>query len=108
VERPRDTLPERPLAFRPTHLLTLTADVRVWRGLTAGADWRYTSRLERVDLYENEPRVAARVLDLRAVWDGEPLAVRFALTNALNHIHGLLPRTLAPVRAATVAVTWTR
>lgn len=108
VELARDTLPQRPLTFRPRHLLTLSADYRVWRRLSVGADWRYISRLARVDLYENEPRLAARVLDLRALWSAEPLAVRVALSNALNYIYGLLPRTLAPVRTVSVALTWTR
>ena len=107
-ELARDTVPERPLAFRPEHVVTVTADWRVWRRLSVGADWRYASRLERVDLYETDPRVPSNTVDLRAGWEGEPLAIRLLFDNAFNYIHGYLPRTLAPVRSLSVVATWTR
>jgi len=101
-----DTSPARALAFRPRHLLTLSADYAL--GATAlGADFRYTSRFERVELYETDPRVSAKVLDLRASWTGGSLAAHLLVSNALNYIYNLVPRTLAPVRAVSVAVTWT-
>ena len=101
-----DTTPARPLPFRPRHLLTLSADYAL--GAAAlGADFRYTSRFERVELYETDPRVSAKVLDLRASWTHGPLAAHLLVSNALNYIYNLVPRTLAPVRAVSVAVTWT-
>ncbi len=101
-----DTTPARPLAFRPRHLLTLSADYALGAA-SLGADFRYTSRFERVELYETDPRVSAKVLDLRASWTGGSLAVHLLVSNALNYTYSLVPRTLAPVRAATVAVSWT-
>src|SRR5216684_2223907 len=63
-ELAHDGLPERPLAFRPRHLVTLGADYQ--RGaVSVGGDFRYTSRFERVELYETDPRVAEKVLNLR-------------------------------------------
>ena len=101
-----DTTPARPLPFRPRHLLTLSADYAL--GAAAlGADFRYTSRFERVELYETDPRVSTKVLDLRASWTHGPLAAHLLVSNALNYIYNLVPRTLAPVRAVSVAVTWT-
>jgi len=47
------------------------------------------------------------VLDLRAVWRHGPLAAHVLVSNALNYIYNLVPRTLAPVRTITLAVTWT-
>ncbi|OLC05769.1 MAG: hypothetical protein AUH42_06805 [Gemmatimonadetes bacterium 13_1_40CM_70_11] len=100
------TVPEQPLAFRPKHLLTLGADY-TWRAFGLGADFRYTSRFERVELYPDDPRVAPKVFDLRASWQRRDLSVRLLVGNALNYIYNLVPRTLAPVRTVTVTATWT-
>ena len=99
-------MPQRPLAFRPRHLLTLGVDY-VWNALTAGADFRYSSRFERVELSPpSDPRVAAEVLDLRAGWTHGPATVRLLVANALNYLYSLAPRTLAPVRTTSVTFTY--
>ncbi|HET7789858.1 MAG TPA: TonB-dependent receptor [Gemmatimonadales bacterium] len=100
-----DTAPDQPLAFRPRHLLTLTADYG-WEQFSVGADFRFSSREERVEIYETDPRVSAKVLDLRAGYERGPVAVRVQASNVLNYIYNLVPRTLAPVRALTATVTW--
>jgi len=46
-------------------------------------------------------------VDLHAGWTRGPLAAHLLVSNALNYIYTLVPRTLAPVRKVTVAVTWT-
>lgn len=97
--------PARPLAFRPRHLVTLGADYRLGPALV-GADFRYMSRMERVELFDGDPRVAAKVLDLRAAVARGPLAARLLVTNALNYLYALVPRTLAPVRAVSLTVGW--
>ena len=105
----RDLDLDAALAFRPKHLLTLTADYR-WRAFGVGGDFRYASRFERVELYDDprvDPRVDAKVLDLRASWESGPFAARALLTNALDYIYNLVPRTLAPVRTLSVTLTWT-
>lgn len=105
----RDLTRDSVLSFRPRHLLTVSADYR-WRSLSAGADFRYTSRIERIELEEffgQDPRVAARVLDLRAGWQEGPLSARILVTNALNYIYNFVPRTLEPVRTISVVATWT-
>ena len=105
-ELAHDTTPTRPLAFRPRHLLTLDADYALG-AVSVGAALRYSSRFERVELYETDPRVAAKVVDLHAGWTRGPLAAHLLVSNALNYIYNLVPRTLEPVRKLTVAVTWT-
>ncbi|HXF96609.1 MAG TPA: TonB-dependent receptor [Gemmatimonadales bacterium] len=104
-ELARDTLPERPLAFRPRHLATASADYDL-APFGVGADFRYMSRLDRVDVYPDDPRVAAKVFDLRASYRRGPLQVHLLLANALNYIYALVPRTLAPVRTVSVTLTW--
>ena len=107
-----DTVPEQPLAFRPRHLLTLSGDY-VAGPVSVGADFRYSSRVERIELeqlaelgYVDGRRVAAAVLDLRAAWRGGPWTVRALLANALNYAYNLVPETLAPVRTGTLSLTW--
>jgi iron complex outermembrane receptor protein len=105
----RDLATDSLLAFRPKHLLTLAADYR-WRALSVGADFRYSSRIERIELepvFGGDPRVAAKVLDLRAGWQRGPLSAWLLVTNALNYIYNLVPRTLEPVRTVSVILTWT-
>ena len=105
----RDRASDSVLAFRPKHLATLAADY-AWRSISMGADCRYVSRIERIELesrYGPDPRVAAKVLDLRASWKRGPLSARLLVTNALNYIYNLVPRTLEPVRTLSVTLTWT-
>jgi iron complex outermembrane receptor protein len=105
---PGTTTPE-PLAFRPRHLLTLSADYALPAAITAGADFRYASRPERIELegFVDPRRVAVKVLDLRAAWKRGPLDVRLLVANALDYIYNLVPETLAPVRTVTVTAVWT-
>jgi len=99
------------LAFRPTHLLTLTADYApggsggAW---SVGADFRYASRPQRIELegFVDERRVAVKVLDVRAGWAGGPLGVRLLVANALNYMYNLVPQTLEPVRTVSVTAVW--
>jgi len=107
-----DTVPEQPLAFRPRHLLTLSADYGVGPA-SVGADFRYSSRVEHIELeqlvaagYVDGRRVAASVLDLRAAWRQGPWTVRVLVANALNYAYNLVPETLAPVRTGTLSLTW--
>ena len=105
-ELAHDTVPQRPLAFRPRHLLTLGADYTAGE-LGVGAEFRYSSRFERVELTPpSDPRVAVKVLDLRAGWAHGPASVRLLLANALNYLYNYAPRTLEPVRTASVTFVY--
>lgn len=105
----RDLGVDSVLAFRPRHLVTLGADY-TWRAFSAGADFRYVSRIERIELalsYANDPRVATDVLDLRAGWQHAAASIRLLVANALNYIYSLTPGTLEPVRTFSAVVAWT-
>lgn len=106
-ELAHDTVPERPLLYRPRHLLTLSADY-TWHRIGVGADWRYSSRFERQDpLFPGDPRLEGRILDLRASWTAGPLEAHLKVANALNYIYNLAPRVLEPVRTTTLTLTYT-
>ena len=99
------------LAFRPTHLLTLTTDYApggtggAW---SVGADFRYASRPQRIELegFVDERRVAVKVLDVRAGWTRGPLGVRLLVANALNYMYNLVPQTLEAVRTVSITAVW--
>ena len=101
---------EGPLAFRPRHLLTLGADYTLG-AIGVGADFRFASRPERIELegFVDPRRVPVKVLDLRAAWKpaGGSVQVRVLATNVLNYIYNLVPETLAPVRTVTLTAVWT-
>jgi len=97
-----------PLAFRPKHLLTLTGDYSL-RAFGVGADFRYASRVERIELedFVDARRVPVKVLDLRASWKQGPVELRLLAANVLNYIYNLVPQALAPVRTVTLTAVWT-
>ena len=96
-----------PLAFRPRHLVTLGADYTVGP-VGVGADFRFASRPERIELegFVDPRRVPVKVLDLRARWSSGPVEFRLLATNVLNYIYNLVPETLAPVRTVTLTAVW--
>ena len=96
-----------PLAFRPRHLITMSADYTLGR-FGVGADFRYASRPERIELegFVDSRRVAMHVLDLRGSWHRGPVELRFLAANVLNYIYNLVPETLAPVRTVTLTALW--
>src|SRR5204863_7952332 len=77
-----------PLAFRPRHLVTLGADYTVGP-VGVGADFRFASRPERIELegFVDPRRVPVKVLDLRARWTSGPVEFRLLATNVLNYIY---------------------
>lgn len=96
-----------PLAFRPRHLLTLSGDYTLG-GFAVGADFRYSSRVERIELegFVDARRVPVKVLDLRAGWKQGSVELRLLAANVLNYIYNLVPQTLAPVRTVTLTAVW--
>jgi outer membrane receptor for ferrienterochelin and colicins len=97
-----------PLAFRPRNLLTLGADYFLGP-VDLGADFRYASSPERIELegFVDARRVPVKVLDLRAAWKQGPVELRLLAANVLNYIYNLVPETLAPVRTVTLTAVWT-
>ena len=109
-ELPHDSLGvqtrERPLFFRPRHLLTLSADYQ-WGRLGVGADWRFASHFEGSDpIFGSDQRFDQKVLDLRASWRAGPLEAHVKIANALNYLYNLAPRTLEPVRTTTLTLAY--
>jgi len=109
----RDLTLDLPLAFRPQHLVTLSADWQLTRpaargaALSAGFDAHVASAPQRVEIYESDRRVSERTLDLRATWDLGALAVIAKVANVFDYIYTLVPRTLEPPRTYSLSLTAT-
>jgi iron complex outermembrane receptor protein len=108
----QDLTGNQPLAFRPRHLATVSAD---WLTDLAGAgtvtlgfDARLASRPARVEIFEGDRRVPARTLDLRASWQRRSVTLIAKVENAFNYIYTLVPRTLEPPRTFSLALTFER
>jgi outer membrane receptor protein involved in Fe transport len=99
--------PNAPLAYRPAHQLKLSADYALGPA-GVGADFRFASRPERIELEEfvDPRRVPMHVLDLRAQWTHGGVELRFLVANVLNYVYNLVPQTLAPVRTTTLTAVW--
>jgi iron complex outermembrane receptor protein len=95
----------RPLPYRPEHLLTATGGVRIG-GLDLGADYRFASAFDRVQVFTDEtfdPRVPMRVLDLRLAYRIGRQTFRFMVDNALNYAYTTIERNLEPIRHYSLA-----
>jgi outer membrane receptor for ferrienterochelin and colicins len=105
----RDLTLDLPLAFRPRHQATLSADWLTNLGsggdLVAGFDARLASSPERVEIFESDHRVASRTLDLRATWRRGGVELVAKVENLLNYTYTLVPRTLEPPRTYSTALT---
>jgi outer membrane receptor for ferrienterochelin and colicins len=105
-ELAHDTVPQRPLLYRPRHLLTLSADY-AWRAFGVGGDFRVSSRFERQDpLFPADRQVPGKVLDVRASWITGSWTLHCKVANVLNYVYNLAPRVLEPVRTATLTLTF--
>ncbi|MGD2152420.1 MAG: TonB-dependent receptor [Gemmatimonadales bacterium] len=95
-----------PLPYRPRHLLTGSGTLTLG-GFEIGADYRFVSAFERVQVFTDErldPRVDMRVLDARLAYRIGRQLIRFTVDNALNYGYTTVERNLEPIRRYTVAL----
>lgn len=100
----RDLGDDLPLAFRSRHLLKVSLDVPITRGLRLGADYRAASKPERVDsdfarfVRDADLMVQMHVLDARLAYSWSILALSLHVSNALDYYYVERPAYLAPPR----------
>jgi iron complex outermembrane receptor protein len=102
----RDLSADAPLAFRPRHLLTASADIRFAGRFDAGFDFRYASRPESVNsdfarfVPDAETLIDTRVLDVRFGLHFGRYRALTIVRNALEYYYLERPALLAPPRHA--------
>ncbi len=112
---PRDLTENTFLKFRPRHILYATGSI-VAEPFQAGVDFRYVSRLDRIDenlvrfapIPQGEQRVAIKVVDVRCLYSTAigsfPLRLGFNVNNLLNYHYVELIGNLAPLRTYFLTV----
>jgi outer membrane receptor protein involved in Fe transport len=103
------------LKLRPRHIFYASA-LLTYDELRASADFRYISRIERIDenlirlapIVNGEQRVPIKVVDVRISYDwlrfGLPVRVGFNVSNLLNYHYVELVGNLGPVRTYTLSI----
>jgi outer membrane receptor for ferrienterochelin and colicins len=112
---PRDLTLNDILKYRPRHVLTFSADGRIsW--FTASVDFRYVSRVERIDeelvttgvIPDGDARVPIYVTDVRVGGDfpflGVPLGVTLSINNLFQHRYVELMGNIMPPRNYVLAI----
>ncbi|MCX6143090.1 MAG: TonB-dependent receptor [Ignavibacteriales bacterium] len=112
---PWDVADNQILKFRPRHILYANG-LLSWEHLRASADFRYLSRIERIDenlvrfapIVDGDTRVAIKIVDIRASYDfidfGYPLRLGFNINNLLNYSYVELLGNMGPVRTYYLTV----
>jgi len=102
------------LPFRARHQLVASSDIRFWRGLRAGFDFRYASEPQRVEsdfarfITDAEIMNDTKVLDLRVSGGHGPFEVAFIVNNALEYYYVERPALLGATRNYTFRLTYTK
>ncbi len=95
-----------PLAYRPDHLLTTSASLRLAAFLLA-VDYRMASAFDRFQVF-NDPRIdpllPMRVLDVRLAYRFGRQTLRLSVDNATNYAFTTLERNLEPIRRYTASL----
>jgi outer membrane receptor for ferrienterochelin and colicins len=111
----RDLVENTVLKFRPKHIL-YTSGQFSWDHVRASVDFRFLSRIERIDdnlvrmapIVNGDERVAIQILDLRTSYDllglGVPLRIGFNVNNLLNYSYVELLGNMGPVRAYVLSL----
>jgi len=100
---PHDVDKNTILSYRARHLWVASATFTA-HPFEIGADGRYVSRFERVEVYPNDDRVDQRVLDLRASYSWKNIRLSLNANNILNYNYTQMERTLMPVRHYVMTV----
>ncbi|OVE78717.1 hypothetical protein BVY01_04605 [bacterium I07] len=109
-DRSPHTAPGTPLKYRSKHMLYISQDFNL-SPLSIGADFRFLSRIERVDAYHKtyikdvDRVVPAYIFSLRMGLIQEHFSIRLIIDNLLQYYYISSPANIGPPRAATLQLT---
>ena len=72
---------------------------------SAGADYRYIGRIEKVAVYPLDERVPAKIWDLRTGCRLRNWDLQLVVRNALNYNYTVSERVLGEIRNYMIAIT---
>lgn len=101
---PRDKQSGGPLLYRPRFIASISPNLQLGR-FTAGADYRYVGRVEKVAVYPLDERVPAKIWDVRLGWRLQNWDFQFIVRNALNYNYTTSERVLGEIRSFMFAIS---
>lgn len=93
----RDLELNQPLAYRPRWIAQINPSVHVGP-IELRADYRFASRIERVEIYTLDQRVAQHELNLRLWYRLKNFALAIGSNNVLNYNYTQVERNLGEIR----------
>ena len=88
----------RMLKYRSKHRIVTGLQLRFWK-IIIGWDYRYSSRIEEVEVYSGDERVPMHVMDGRVIFDMGRLQFSIEGKNLRNYQYTLRERMLEPIRS---------
>ncbi|HNW60894.1 MAG TPA: TonB-dependent receptor [bacterium] len=101
---PRDKQTDATLLYRPRFIASFSPQLNLGR-FTAGADYRYIGRIEKVAVYPLDERVPAKIWDARIGWRLQNWEVQLVVRNALNYNYTVSERVLGEIRNFMLAIS---
>lgn len=95
---------DTPLPYRPRFSAYVSPFVK-FGNLTFEAEYRYTSRFERVSFFPRDERVPLKVLDLRARYQWKRYSFLFQVNNAVNYNYTVIEQNLGELRNFSIAIS---
>lgn len=93
-----------PLPYRPRFSAFFSPSVTVG-SFTFESEYRYISRFQRVSFFLNEPRVALKVLNLRARFHWRQFILLMQVRNAINHNHTVVEQNIGEIRNFSFSIS---
>ncbi|MGC9365249.1 MAG: TonB-dependent receptor [Fidelibacterota bacterium] len=111
---PRDLSADDILAYRHRHTLVVSGQLILSKNFTAGADYRYLSRMERVQLYDENPdtgadqRVPVKLVSGFCQFSMDNvLRISLSVENLLQYYYVVVERNMGPVRLIKLRIDYT-
>jgi outer membrane receptor for ferrienterochelin and colicin len=86
------------LKYRSKHRIVTGLQLQFWK-LVLGLDYRYSSRIEEVEVYSGDERVPMHVMDGRAILELGRIQFSIEGKNLRNYHYTLRERMLEPIRS---------
>lgn len=101
----RDIKSDSVLPYRPDHIVKLTSEIELNRNLGFACDYIYKSRVKRVLLYTDDPRVAAHILDLRSTAKLARFTFTVVCSNLLDYYYSDIERNINAPRNWSIGIS---
>lgn len=96
----------KPLPYRPDHIVKTSVTFEPITDLSLSADYIYKSRVKRVLLYSDDPRVDAHILDLRGSYKISRMTLTLVCFNVLDYYYVNIERNINAPRNWSIGASF--